>query len=79
MSSQAPSTVDSASYQQSLSQIITDKVEPNAAQVDQSGTFPRAAVDALTTAGLLGLTVPAEFGGGGRASAPPPTSSGSCR
>ena len=38
---------------------------PGAAEVDASGEFPRKQVDALGAAGLLALTVPAEFGGGG--------------
>jgi alkylation response protein AidB-like acyl-CoA dehydrogenase len=40
-------------------------VAPGAAAVDASGAFPRAQVDALGAAGILGLTVPAECGGGG--------------
>jgi alkylation response protein AidB-like acyl-CoA dehydrogenase len=53
------------SYQDALRTVINESVAPYAAQVDQQGTFPRAALDALTSAGLLAATVPAEFGGGG--------------
>lgn len=37
----------------------------NADQVDQTRTFPRENIKALGQAGLLGLLVPAEFGGAG--------------
>jgi alkylation response protein AidB-like acyl-CoA dehydrogenase len=40
-------------------------VVPGAAQVDITGSFPRRQIEALAGAGLLGLTVPEEFGGGG--------------
>lgn len=66
MPSQTPSAVNSAPYRQTLSQITTDTVEPNAAQIDKSSVFPRAAADSLAAAGLLGLTVPTEFGGAGQ-------------
>lgn len=53
------------SYQEALRTAIDETVAPGAPQVDQHGAFPRAAIDALTSAGLLAATVPAEFGGGG--------------
>jgi isovaleryl-CoA dehydrogenase len=53
------------SYQDVLTRIIDEVVAPGAARVDASGTFPRRQVDALADAGLLGLTVPADCGGGG--------------
>ena len=53
------------SYRDALLRVINEVVEPGAASVDASGEFPRAQVDALGAAGLLGLTVPAEYGGGG--------------
>lgn len=37
-----------------------------AADVDARGRFPQEAVDSLRSSGLLGLTVPAEFGGKGQ-------------
>lgn len=52
-------------YQKTLTRIIEEVVAPGAAEVDRSGSFPRAAVDALADGGLLALTVPAEQGGGG--------------
>jgi len=41
-------------------------IAPNAERVDAEGAFPRASIDALGQAGLLGLTVPTELGGLGQ-------------
>ena len=53
------------SYLDALKRVIDEVVAPGAAAVDADGAFPRAQLDALGAAGLLALTVPAEFGGGG--------------
>jgi alkylation response protein AidB-like acyl-CoA dehydrogenase len=53
------------SYSDALAHVIDDVIAPGAAKVDVTGVFPREQVDALAQAGLLGLTVPREFGGGG--------------
>jgi isovaleryl-CoA dehydrogenase len=53
------------SYNDALLRVINEVVAPAAAAVDASGRFPREQVSALGAAGLLALTVPAEFGGGG--------------
>lgn len=53
------------SHSGALARIIEDVIAPGAAEVDAAGAFPRKQVDALAGAGLLGLTVPAEFGGSG--------------
>lgn len=44
---------------------VLEVVERHAPQTDQDATFPAQALEALRDSGLLGLTVPAEFGGGG--------------
>lgn len=49
-----------------VSDVIADVVAPSAAQVDRAGEFPRAAIEALAKAGLLGLTSSVEVGGGGQ-------------
>ncbi|MEU6117063.1 acyl-CoA dehydrogenase family protein [Streptomyces sp. NPDC047117] len=54
------------SYRTGLSHVMTSVIEPCAEQTGRHGRFPRAAVRALGRAGLLGLTVSAEAGGGGR-------------
>jgi alkylation response protein AidB-like acyl-CoA dehydrogenase len=48
-----------------LQRVIDDVVAPRASAVDGTSTFPREAVDALGEAGILGLTVSADLGGGG--------------
>jgi isovaleryl-CoA dehydrogenase len=52
-------------FRDALRRVIDEIVAPGAAAVDASGEFPRAGVEALGAAGLLALTVPAEYGGGG--------------
>lgn len=51
------------SYLHTLDRIINDVIAPQAEEVDQSGTFPRAAIEALGRAGLLGLISAKEVGG----------------
>ncbi|CAA9444879.1 MAG: Acyl-CoA dehydrogenase, Mycobacterial subgroup FadE16 [uncultured Rubrobacteraceae bacterium] len=45
--------------------VADESIAPHAADVDAQGRFPREAVDALAQAGLLGLTIPVEYGGMG--------------
>lgn len=53
------------SYQEKLTTVVSEVIVPAAVEVDQGGVFPRAALDALADAGLLALTVPAQYGGAG--------------
>ena len=53
------------SYRDVLLRVIDEVVAPGAGAVDAAGEFPASQVSALGAAGLLALTVPAEFGGGG--------------
>ena len=53
------------SYRDVLVRVIDEVVAPGAAAVDAAGEFPSSQLSALGAAGLLALTVPAEFGGGG--------------
>lgn len=55
------------SYLDTLDRIIKDVIAPAADELDQSGTFPRAAIEALGQAGLLGLISAKEIGGLGEA------------
>ncbi len=48
-----------------LQRVLDDVVAPEAPAVDGDGTFPQRSIDALAAAGLLGLTVSADLGGGG--------------
>ena len=52
-------------YESALARVIDDVVEPGAAAVDRDGSFPRAQLDALGEAGILGLASSPDVGGGG--------------
>ena len=52
-------------HQEALARIIDEIIAPGAAQTDAEAKFPRAQITALAEAGILALTVPAEFGGPG--------------
>jgi isovaleryl-CoA dehydrogenase len=52
-------------YHDEVARVIDEVVAPGAAEVDAAGAFPHRQIEALAGAGLLGLTVPAEFSGGG--------------
>jgi alkylation response protein AidB-like acyl-CoA dehydrogenase len=54
-------------YLTALEQVIVEVVAPAAAEIDQTGAFPRVALDALGQAGLLGLISATEVGGQGQA------------
>src|SRR6266536_4465168 len=53
------------SYLEGLEKIAVEVIRPAAAEIDQNGTFPRAAMDALSKGGLLGLISAQEVGGMG--------------
>jgi alkylation response protein AidB-like acyl-CoA dehydrogenase len=55
-----------ASYLDDLAVVTAEAVQPTAVQVDREGQFPRAAIQALADAGLLGLVSAAEVGGRGQ-------------
>jgi alkylation response protein AidB-like acyl-CoA dehydrogenase len=59
-------TEPNSPYLAVLEQVIADVVAPAAAEIDQTGAFPRAALDALGAAGLLGLISAIEVGGAGQ-------------
>ena len=52
-------------YLARLGPVLKDVVAPAAAEIDRSGAYPRAALDALGRAGLLGLISAPEVGGSG--------------
>ena len=62
MSTAAPNTIPL--YVQTLDQVITDTIAPAAFEVDQTGSYPQASLDALAKAGLAGTH---QRKGGGRA------------
>ena len=52
--------------QQTAAKIARELCAPMAAATDQSEEYPQAVADALTDAGLMGMTVPKDLGGAGR-------------
>jgi isovaleryl-CoA dehydrogenase len=52
-------------YRSALARVVDDVVEPGAAAVDHDGTYPRAQLEALGEAGILGLASSPDVGGGG--------------
>lgn len=56
---------DQNSYLDSARALAAGVVSQTAAAVDESGQFPSESLQAIAAAGLLGLGVPAEFGGAG--------------
>ena len=52
-------------YMARLAPVLADVVAPAAAEVDRAGAYPRAALDNLGRAGLLGLISAPEVGGSG--------------
>jgi alkylation response protein AidB-like acyl-CoA dehydrogenase len=58
-------TTQALSYLDSLESVAVEVIRPAAAEIDQSGAFPRAAMNALSQAGLLGLISAQDVGGKG--------------
>jgi alkylation response protein AidB-like acyl-CoA dehydrogenase len=52
-------------YLTKLQKVIADVIEPSAVEIDRLAKFPRAAIDSLSKAGLLGLVSATEMGGMG--------------
>lgn len=50
--------------QEQVARFIRREVEPHAAPWDNTGTMPQAVLQRMGRAGLLGLTVSDEYGGG---------------
>jgi alkylation response protein AidB-like acyl-CoA dehydrogenase len=60
------SAVAVAPYLSALEPAVTDVVAPGAAEVDRTGSYPRAALAALGRSGLLGLISSTDVGGLGQ-------------
>lgn len=52
-------------YREALERIVNEVVAPNAARVDEIAEYPGDAMKAFAAEGLLGLTIPEEYGGQG--------------
>lgn len=59
-------TDEQRAFQEAADRFAREHVEPVAAQIDESGAFPAGIVRQMGALGLLGVTVPAEWGGAGR-------------
>ena len=59
------SATQTVSYLDSLDKIALEVIRTAAVEIDQNGTFPRAAITALSKGGLLGLVSAREVGGMG--------------
>jgi alkylation response protein AidB-like acyl-CoA dehydrogenase len=58
-------STDQGRWRRAAQAVAHDVLAPNAPRVDRDGVFPAENVKALGKAGLLGLLVPKEHGGGG--------------
>jgi butyryl-CoA dehydrogenase len=52
-------------FQQRITQFAAGRVAPEAAAIDEQGVFPRALVAEMAALGLMGVTIPADWGGAG--------------
>ena len=59
-------SLDQDAFLERVRQFATERVAPQAAAIDASATFPRDLIAEAGALGLLGLTVPAAYGGAGR-------------
>jgi alkylation response protein AidB-like acyl-CoA dehydrogenase len=59
------STAASTDFRAALETVIATDIAPAAGEVDRTGAYPRAALDALAASGILGLLSATEVGGGG--------------
>ena len=56
-------TTQALSYLDSLEPVAVEVIRPAAAEIDQSGAFPRAAMNALSQVGLISLISAQDVGG----------------
>lgn len=54
-------------YLQTLDRVITETIAPAAFEIDQTGSYPQASLDAMARSGLMGLISAKEVGGLGEA------------
>lgn len=54
-----------AVFQARVAAFAAERVAPRAAAIDESGAFPRDLVAGMAALGLMGVTIPAEWGGAG--------------
>jgi acyl-CoA dehydrogenase len=59
-------TDEQKAYQERVARFAAEQVAPHAQAIDERNTFPRELVQAAAKLGLMGVTIPAEWGGEGR-------------
>jgi butyryl-CoA dehydrogenase len=59
-------TAEQNTYQLQVAGFASSVVAPRAAEIDETGRFPRDIVAAAAKFGLMGVTIPIEWGGAGR-------------
>ena len=59
-------TIRTENYMEALDKVIEDIIAPAATEIDATGKYPRAGMEALGKAGLLGLISAVEVGGMGQ-------------
>jgi alkylation response protein AidB-like acyl-CoA dehydrogenase len=59
-------SADSQAFVDRATAFARDRVEPLAAEIDRTAAYPRALVSEAAALGLVGVTVPGEWGGAGR-------------
>ena len=59
-------TDEQKAFQSEVAAFAADRVAPQAAAIDERGAFPRELVREAAALGLLGVTIAAAWGGGGR-------------
>ena len=58
-------TDELAALQETCRRIAQDKVKPRAREIDETEEYPQDLFEVFRDAGLLGLCIPTEIGGGG--------------
>ena len=59
-------TDEQLALQHRARELANEVIAPRAAEIDETEEYPWGNVAALTDAGLVGMTIPVEFGGPGR-------------
>jgi alkylation response protein AidB-like acyl-CoA dehydrogenase len=59
-------TIPGTDYMDRLERVVAEVIAPSVIEIDETGAFPRAAMEALGIAGLLGLVSAEEVGGLGQ-------------
>lgn len=57
---------DHKAFQREVARFSADRIAPAAASIDERGEFPRELIKEVAARGLLGVTIPATWGGAGR-------------